>query len=45
MSECAEPQKGHLGPFSAHISMVLPEAYQVFIAFGVYGQPHVLTLG
>ena len=45
------PQKGQLGPqnrfppFSAHISMVLPIACQVYIPFGVYGQPHVLTLG
>ena len=44
------PQKGHLGPktgspFSAHISMVLLVARQVYIPFGVYGQPHVLTLG
>ena len=31
--------------FSAHFSMVLPIACQVFIPFGVYGQPHVLTLG
>ena len=43
------PQKGHLGhktgsPFSAHISMVLSIARQVYIPFGVYyGQPHVLT--
>ena len=45
------PKKGHLGPktgfppSSAHISMVLPIARQVYIPFGVYGQPHVLTLG
>ena len=48
---CAKPQKGsfrpqnRFSPFSAHISMVLPIARQVYIAFGVYGQPHVLTLG
>ena len=44
------PKKGHLGPktgspFSAHISMVLPIACQVYIPFGVYGQPYMLTLG
>ena len=43
-------QKGHLGPktgspFSTRISMVLPIACQVYIPFGVHGQPHVLTLG
>ena len=50
MSGSAKPQKGHLGPktgspFSTHISMVLPIACQVYIPFGVYDQPHVLTLG
>ena len=45
------PKKGRLGPktgfspFSTHISMVLPIACQVYIFFGVYGQPHLLTLG
>ena len=39
------PKNGHLGPKTgspfAHISMVRPIACH----FGVYGQPHVLTLG
>ena len=44
------PKKGHLGPetispFSDHISMVLHIACQFYTPFGVYGQPHVLTLG
>ena len=37
------PRKG--SPFSAHISKVLPIARQVYIAFGVYSQPHVPTFG
>ena len=45
------PKKGHLGPktgfppLAPHISMVLSIAHQVYIALGVYGQPHLLTLG
>ena len=51
VSGCAKPPKGsfrlqnRFSPFSTHISIVLPIACQVYIAFGVYGQPHVLTLG
>ena len=51
MSGCAKPPKGsfrpqnRFSPFSTHISMVLPVACQVCIAFDISGRPHVLTLG
>ena len=46
-----KPPKGsfrpqyRFSPFGSHISMVLPIACQVYVPFGVYSQPHVLTLG
>ena len=44
LGRCQGPQN-RFSPFSAHISMVLPIACQVYIPFGVHGLSHVLTLG